>query len=49
MWRERLPGGCYNWPPLEPPDPRADPAFRPAAPAELSALGRRLLGLDPWP
>ena len=48
MWRERLPGGCYNWPPLEVPDPRAAEEMRPSEPAELTPLGRKLLGLDAW-
>ena len=48
QWRERLPGGCYNWPPLEVPDPRAAEEMRPSEPAELTPLGRKLLGLDAW-
>ena len=48
QWRERLPGGCYNWPPLEVPDPRAAEDMRPSEPAELTPLGRKLLGLDAW-
>jgi hypothetical protein len=48
MWRERLPGGCYVWPPIELPDCRAEPRFRPAQPAQLTALGRKLLGIDLW-
>lgn len=48
MWRERLPGGCYNWPPIEPPDSRAEPQRRPSEPAKLTALGRKLLGIDSW-
>ena len=48
MWKERLPGGCYDWPPLEAPDPRAREELRPGEPARLTALGRRLLGADSW-
>lgn len=48
MWRERLPGGCYTWPSVELPDPRAESQFRPAQPAKLTALGCKLLGLDSW-
>ena len=48
MWKERLPGGCYDWPPPEAPDPRAREELRPGEPARLTALGRRLLGADSW-
>lgn len=48
MWRERLPGGCYTWPPVVLPDCRAEPQFRPSEPAKLTSLGRKLLGLDEW-
>ena len=48
MWKERLPGGCYTWPPVVLPDCRAEPQFRPSAPATLTSLGRKLLGLDEW-
>ena len=48
MWAERLPGGCYNWPPLSLPDPRAEARYRPSTRAQLSPLGRKLLGLDAW-
>ena len=48
MWRERLPGGCYNWPPIEPPDVRAAPQHRPSEPAHLTELGQKLLGLSAW-
>ena len=47
MWKDQLPGGCYSWPPLVLPDPRALPEFRPAAPAVLTELGEKLLGLPP--
>ena len=47
-WRERHPRGSWQWPPPQPPDPRALPAHRPAMAATLSPLGRKLLGLDAW-
>ena len=37
-----------TWPPVELPDERALPEFRPSKPADLTPLGRKLLGLDPW-
>ena len=48
MWRERLPGGCYTWPPVELPDCRAEEAFRPSGAAVLTELGLKLLGAEPW-
>ena len=48
MWQECLPGGCYTWPPIELPDCRAEKQFRPSKPAQLSTLGRKLLGIDSW-
>jgi hypothetical protein len=41
-WLLRLAAACVS-------RPRAAPEFRPAHTARLTPLGRRLLGLDPWP
>ena len=48
MWRERLPGGCYVWPPIELPDCRAEPRFRPAQPAQRWKCDQRLLRRAPF-
>ena len=48
MYWQRHPGGCYNWPPFELPDPRARPEWRPSEPAVLTKLGQKLLGLVDW-
>lgn len=48
MWRECLPQGSYTWPPLPPDDPRCAAELRPPEAAQLSPLGRRLLGIERW-